>query len=134
MIVEDYTTAYYETVLHQPTPDVRTGKFLHIVGPDDEYLVLSPTELTKFHAHIVKRFCGLHEDLSSSSPHSQEEILIDQRGWRVRGGGRFRLDQRSRTLTLWGSSKAYGAFNGAHIQEHMRDAAGYEGYAVHIDE
>ena len=134
MIVEDYTIAYYETVVHQPLPDVRTGKFVHIVGPDDEYLVLSPTEMTKFHAHIVARFCRLHEELSSSFSASHEKVDIDQRGWRVRGGGRFRIDASAKVITLWGSSKAYGVFDTERILKGLRDAPGYEGHVVHIEE
>jgi hypothetical protein len=134
MTIEDYTDAYYETVRHEPAPDVRTGKFVHIVGPTDEYLVLSPTGLTKFHAHIIERFCQLHAQLSCSLSPSQQEMLIDQRGWSVRGGGRFRLDRKTKTLTLWGSSKAYGDFDGAQIQERLSDAAGWNDYAVRLGE
>ena len=132
MIIEDYTPSHHETIDGQPTPAAYEGKFVHIVGPQEEFLVLSPVELTEYHSHIVQRFSRRRADLSSISSPSGEEVRFGTPGWSVKGGGRFRLDRATRTLTLWGSSKAYGRADGAYLREALKTTPGWEGFSVEI--
>ena len=134
MNVEDYTEIYYRETLGQPVPEVTSGKFVHIAGPVDEYLILSPRELTKYHAHIVERFCQIHAGLTCTPAPSGDAALLDQSGWRVCGGGRFRLNRAEQELTLWDSSKAYGAFDGAHIRNALTKDPDWNRYDVRLGE
>jgi hypothetical protein len=132
MIIEDYTPGYFETIKGQATPPVCEGKFVHVVGPQDEFLILCPTELCKYHSHIVARFCSLRDDVSFVQ--SGDDGRFATPGWAVRGGGRFRLDRAAHLLHIWGSSKAYGAFDGEAIREKIREVPGWEGYQLRVGE
>jgi hypothetical protein len=134
MTVEDYTETYYRETLGQTAPATYSGKFVHIVGPSDEYLILSPKEVTKFHAHIVERFCQIHPEMSCSPSQSGDASLFDQSGWEVHGGGRFRIDRSEKTLTLWDSSKAYGIFDGVHIRDALRENPDWGQFDVQLGE
>lgn len=134
MIVEDYTPAYYAELVSKPLPTITKGKFVHVTGPDAEYLILSPTELTKFHSQIIRRFCALHPAASCVSSPSGEESHFDVPGWTIKGGGRFRLDRDSRTLILWDSSKAYGPFDAHRIRGELEKMPEWDRWAIRIDE
>jgi len=134
MIVEDYSSEYFETRMGGSTPTVSEGKFVHITGPKEDYLVLSPVELTEFHAHIVQRFSRRRSEMSSVSLPSGEEVRFGTPGWNIKGGGRFRWDKESRRMSLWGASKAYGTFDGAYIREALRQSKGWDDVDVEINE
>ena len=131
MIIEDYTPVYFEAMQRGATPSVYDGKFVHVAGPQDEFLLLSPTEFCKYHAHIVAHFCSLRDDVSFVP--SGDNGRFTTPGWSVRGGGRFRLSRMGRLLLLWGSSKAYGAFDSEAIREKFNnDVAGWEKYEIRM--
>jgi len=130
MIIEDYTPVYFETIMRQPTPPVYDGKFVHVVGLPNEFLLLSPTGLCKYHAHLVARFCSLRDDVSFLL--SGDDGRFTTAGWSVQGGGRFRLSRSERLLLLWGSSKAFGSFDGEALREKIRVAAGWENYEIRL--
>ena len=132
MIIEDYTSVYFETIKRQPTPPVHDGKFVHVAGPHEEFLLLAPTQMCKYHAHIVAHFCSLRDDVSFVL--SGDDGRLTTPGWSVRGGGRFRLDRTGHRLWLWGSSKAYGAFHGQPICRKLRGIAGWAEYEVQCAE
>ena len=134
MVVEDYSPSYFESRLGGRLPEVYEGKFVHITGPKEEYLVLSPVELTEYHAHIVQRFSRRRAEISSVSLPSGQEVRFGTPGWSIKGGGRFRLDKTTRRILLWGASKAYGAFDGAYIREALRQSNGWDDVDVQIDE
>ena len=134
MIVEDYATHYYESQTERNAPGAYEGKFVHIIGPQEEFLVLSPTELTEYHSHIVQRFSRRRHDLSSISSPSGNEVRFGTPGWKIKGGGRFRLDHGAGTMHLWGSSKAYGKFDGAHLRQALKSIDGWEHFVVSLAE
>lgn len=134
MVVEDYANHYYESQTERDTPGTYEGKFVHIVGPKEEFLVLSPVELTEYHSHIVQRFSRRRQDLSSISSPSGNEVRFGTPGWKIKGGGRFRLDHGAGTMYLWGASKAYGKFDGAYVRQALRAAAGWERFSIHLTE
>ncbi|MBI3872936.1 MAG: hypothetical protein HY304_07675 [candidate division Zixibacteria bacterium] len=132
MIVEVYTPAN-DAEATDSAPSEHQGKFVHIVGPQEEFLVLSPIELTEYHAHIVQRFSRRRADLSSVSTPAGDVVLFGTPGWSIKGGGRYRLDRGHRTLSLWGSSKAYGQFDGEHLRDTLKITSGWEDFAVDLD-
>lgn len=134
MIVEDYSPDYFRARLGEELPRVYGGKFVHISGPKEEYLVLSPVELTEYHAHIVQRFSRRRAEISSISLPSGQEVRFGTPGWSVKGGGRFQWDKATRRIALWGASKAYGTFDGAYIREALRQSNGWDDVDVQIGE
>lgn len=134
MIVEDYSPEYFEARLGGKTPAVCEGKFVHITGPKEEYLVLSPVELTEYHAHIVQRFSRRRAGMSSISLPSGEEVRFGTPGWNIKGGGRFQWDGPAHRISLWGASKAYGAFDGAYIRAALRQTKGWDDVDIQIGE
>ena len=133
MIVEDYTPDYYQSRLGAALPSTYEGKFVHIAGPADEYLVLSPVELTEFHAQIVQRFSRRRPDTSSVYLPSGE-VRFGTPGWSVRGGGRFQLDRAANCLSLWGESKAYGGFDGDYLCAALRQNADWVQFEIALGE
>ena len=132
MIIEDYTRVYFETLKQRSTPPVYEGKFVHIVGPIEEFLVLSPVILSKYHASIVERFCHTHQEAAFRLAGADGRFTTP--GWDIRGGGRFRLDHVQRLLELWGSSKAYGSFDGEALRSRVKSAAGWTQYSIRLGE
>ena len=55
-------------------------------------------------------------------------------GWTILGGGRFRLNRAERVLELWGSSKAYGDFDGPDLQEKIKTVPGWKEFDIRIGE
>jgi hypothetical protein len=78
---------------------------------------------------VVEAFCSGGEwDL----PGRREEgrFVIEEPGWTVAGGGRFRLDTGVRTLLLRGRSLAYGRFDGEGLAERLSACPSLAGYSV----
>ena len=134
MIIEDYSREYFEGRLGGRIPSICEGKFVHITGPKEEYLVLSPIELTEFHAQIVQRFSRRRAEMSSVSLPSGEEVRFGTPGWNIKGGGRFQWDKAGRRIALWGASKVYGAFDGTYIRQALRQSNGWDDVDVQIGE
>jgi hypothetical protein len=132
MTVEDYSNHYYETIAKTPVPNETSGKFVHIVGPDDEFLVVSPIALTEYHAHIVERFCKLRPGVSCTLTAERDDGAFDLSYWQIRGGGRFRLDREARTLSLWDVSKAFGPFDGPHIKSRLTAHPHWKDHEIRI--
>ena len=57
MIIIDYTSLYYTSIARTAVPSLVSGKFVQIRKENELYLVLSPKEMTKYHANIIERFC-----------------------------------------------------------------------------
>ncbi len=132
MIIEDYASIYFETLQGRSTPPVYDGKFVHISGPREEFLVLSPVALSKYHANIVERFCHRHKDVMFRL--SGDDGRFTTPGWEVCGGGRFHLDHVQRFLQLWGTSKAYGAFDAEALRIKAKSVTGWTEYTIRLGE
>jgi len=128
--VIDYTTDFHPKEGDGDGHHTGRGKFVHLQGPDGEYLVLSPIGLTKYHAQVVARFCRDREDASFLMVPSGETGSFTMRGWRIFGGGLFHLDRESRTLRLYGRSQAYGAFDPERLPNLISGAAGWHDVTV----
>jgi hypothetical protein len=134
MIIEDYAPVGRHPLDGTTDSDLYEGKFVHIVGPEEEYICLCPRGLAKYHAHIAQRFSRRRDHLSFIMSPSGDDGRFATPGWTVTGGGRFRLDRVEQILDLWGSSKAYGDFNGPELQAKIRTVPGWENYRIRIGE
>jgi len=113
-------------------PAVRQGKFLHlVVGGEDELLVLSPYELSTFHAQILERYCVLNgvEGRFIRKPELYEVVGADIE---IIGGGHWKLDEAQLLLTLFGESTIYGKFGVEGLQRKVQDLLEYENYKILI--
>lgn len=134
MIIEDYSPIGFSPLDGGGNGDVYEGKFIHIIGPGDEYLCLSPRGLAKYHANIAQAFSRRREHLSFVMHPSGEDGRFATVGWTIKGGGRFRLNRAERTIDLFGSSKAYGGFNGPELQQKILTVPGWEKFDVRVGE
>jgi hypothetical protein len=134
MIIEDYAPVGQSALDRPSRGKVYEGKFIHIVGPDNEYFCICPRALAKYHAHIAQRFSRRRDHLSFVMMPSGDDGRFMTPGWTVVGGGRFRLDRSKHILDLWGSSRAYGRFNGPELQAKIRTVPGWENYRIRVGE
>ena len=114
-------------------PAARQGKFLHLVEDGgNELLVLSPYELSRFHAQILERYCTLNgiEGRFVRKPDFYEATGPDVE---VVGGGHWKLDEAEYRLELFGESKIYGRFGAAGLEDKVRTLPEYAKYKVVIE-
>jgi len=113
-------------------PAVRQGKFVHLVeGGEEELLVLSPYELSMFHAQILERYCNLKgvEGRFIRKPELYEVIGADIK---IIGGGHWKLDEAQFQLALFGESTIYGGFGVEGLEGKVRALLEYENYKILI--
>ncbi len=134
MIIEDYSPIGHNPLDGGASGDIYEGKFVHIIGPSHEYLCFSPRGMAKYHANIAQGFSRRREHLSFVMHPSGEDGRFATAGWTVKGGGRFRLNRAKHVLELFGSSKAYGTFDGIELQQKIRKVPGWEEFDVRIAE
>jgi len=111
-------------------PAMRQGKFVHLVeGRKDEILVLSPYELSMFHAQIIERYCTLNgvEGRFIRKPELYEIIGADIE---IIGGGHWKLDEKEFSLALFGESTIYGRFRAEGLQSKLQALSEYAKYKV----
>lgn len=132
MTLIDYTPFYYTSVARAAVPPVVTGKFVQIRNGNTRYLVLSPRELTKYHANIIERFC-MDKGLEGSYDAKREKFTIYDQGWTVGGGGKFERDTNKRTIKMYDNSKAYGKFDASGLTETLAALPELAGYTITID-
>jgi hypothetical protein len=132
MVIEDYSPVGHDPLADDPSGDVYEGKFVHIIGPNDEYLCFSPRGMAKYHANIAQIFSRRREFLSFIMHPSGEDGRFATPGWTVKGGGRFRLSRTNKTLELWGTSKAYGKFDGPDLQAKIKTVSGWNSFDVQL--
>ena len=128
LIVEDYTE-----LAGSQAANIAPGKFVHLQGPDRGYLLLSRTSRTPYHAQIVQLFCSRHPGVEIVM-HAKDEGELVSPGWFIRGGGYFRHDRDSCSLWLWGSSKAYGPFQGAFLRTRLMKLEPWTSYQIFLEE
>ncbi len=129
----DYSEHFFIELAGEPVPESRGGKFVQIRDGDNgsEYLVLSPSKLSAYHANIVERFCGLNGlDGHWNSGRTTYRIVDDS--WSVIGGGRWVIDSGKKTLELGSSSQAYGRFDPAGLETRILSLDEMKGYSVRI--
>lgn len=132
----DYSEVYFKTIAKKPIPSQRGGKFVQIVNhaTGDEYLVLSPKELSIYHANIVERFCLLNGNIQGSYNAKKDFFEIQYPDWEVIGGGVWAINEKKKTLTLGGESKMYGRFDRSDMRRKIATSASMALNAITIDE
>ena len=131
MIFIDYIPFYYTSVAGTPIPPVVTGKFVQIRNGNMLYLILSPKELTKYHANIVERFC-MDKGIEGSYDSRREKFTIRDQAWQIVGGGKFERDSNKKAIKLNDNSMAYGKFDPAGLQEELGALPEFSGYSIII--
>ncbi len=125
----DYTPLYFREVVGSPVPHSVSGKFVRIRNDSADYLVFSPKEFTKFHSNIVERFC-LAKGIEGSYDAEGKRFDIADMAWTVAGGGKYEIDRDKKTIKVYDTSMAYGAFDREWIRETLRAVPEFSGFAV----
>lgn len=90
--------------------DRRKGKYVHLEGPDArEYVVAAPYEEAAYHAEIVARFLESRGLRAYHLATDGQWCEVHEPGWKVLGGGHYRLKPGSGRPELGGRSQCYGA-------------------------
>lgn len=107
---------------HFPSPPRhRKGKFIQVLSEEGEYIIMSPKEMSAFHANIAERFFA-SRGVQGRYNHKRDDFRIDHPGWTILGGGHWELEEDTGVLTLWGESMAYGRFQGTGLARRMEKA------------
>lgn len=101
--ITDYSARHFGPVM----PKSREGKFIIVEGEGARHIVFSPKGYRTFHANIAEEFLNA-QGISGSYNHKRDHYNINHPGWRIMGGGHWRLS--GRRLELLGESLAYGKF------------------------
>ncbi len=132
MTLIDYTPFYYTSVAQTTIPPVTTGKFVQIKHEGEIILVLSPKDLTKYHANIVERFC-MDKGLEGSYDRKRQKFSIADKEWQVLGGGKFDRDTNKKAIKLYDESMAYGKFKTEGLKEALQPLPELAGYSIKIE-
>jgi len=131
-VIIDYTTLYFTDLAKTPVPPVVTGKFVQIRQGPRTYVVFSPKVFTKYHSHIVERFCW-DRGLEGSWDARGERFDIEDTSWKIMGGGKFDRDEGKKLLRLYDDSMAYGKFDDRGLRDVFAALPDFADYAVIIE-
>jgi len=134
-LLTDYSELYFTKIKNVDMPAKRSGKFIQIQNEAEqrEYLVLSPRELSVYHANVVERFCLLQGIKGSYDNDKKNYFEIHEYEWTVIGGGVWAINEMTKTLTLSGLSQGYGPFEAKGLKEKLLSSALVSGYIIKID-
>ena len=132
MIFLDYTPFYYTSLAGTSVPPFTAGKFVQVRNGDTLYLVLSPKELTKYHANIIERFC-MDKGIEGTYDAKRERFTIHDSAWQVIGGGKFERDGNNEAIRLFDNSMAYGKFDATGLKELILALPEFSGWTVLIE-
>jgi len=132
VILVDYSKMHYRSFGGTKIPERYTGKFVQIRRGPAEYLVFSPKEFTRFHADIVRHFCGERE-IAGVFNSQNKSFDIHDPSWVVKGGGKFEVDRGKKLLHLYDNSMAYGKFDRKGLKEKILSVPGLSDYKVKIE-
>jgi hypothetical protein len=128
----DYSPFFYSSVAGTAVPPVTAGKFVQIRNGNALFVVLSPKELTKYHANIVERYC-MDKGLEGSYDKRREQFFIHDLAWQIVGGGKFERDDNKKAIKLYDNSMAYGKFDATGMREMLGALPEFSGYAITIE-
>lgn len=127
----DYSDTYYRLIKKLPIPPHRKGKFVQLDNAETEYLIVSPKELSVYHANIIDRFCNTHE-IKGHNNKQRNMYTISDPDWDILGGGEWEIDDALKQLYLFGTSLAYGQFSGFNVKKNLHSVSSLEGYEIHL--
>lgn len=123
---------YSAMLFKKDVPPVRRGKFLQILDDGEiELLILSPYELSKYHAQILERYCMLN-DLDGCYVKKPDHFRVTDADIEVIGGGHWKIDESVLHMILNGESTVYGRFNPDGLLKKVRALKQYASYTVVI--
>jgi hypothetical protein len=128
-VLIDYSELHYASLKSNKVPPKRTGKFIQIRHFETEYLLLSPIELSPYHANIAGRFFS-REHIKGRFNKKQDHFEVLDPEWEVVGGGMWSINEKEKLLGLSGSSQAYGKYDRRGLREKILGVNGFEGYCV----
>jgi hypothetical protein len=130
----DFSNVYYRNIAKMHLPASRQGKFIQMRNEDRniEYIVLSPQELSVYHANIVDRFCMLNRIEGNYNPR-KDYFHIQDPEWVVLGGGLWTMDTKKKELNLYGKSTMYGKFDPKCLKKNVLTIKEMQGYHVTIN-
>ncbi len=132
MVIIDYSRTYFEIILKSAVPSKRGGKFVQIQNDDTEYFVISPRDLSCYHANIVERFCLSNHLEGKYTSKKMDNYEIADQDWSVVGGGKWSIDEYEKKLTLFDESTIYGKFEDANLRENILLSPLFKGYQIRI--
>lgn len=131
-ILINYAEEYFKKAQGGTIPVRWGGKFVLVNSDKDEFLILSPKELTPYHADIVQRFSE-EKGLAGTFHKPQKRFDIEEPGWAVNGGGKFEIDVAIKTLRFYDNSMAYGRFEAKALMENVESVKELSGYRIKIE-
>jgi len=126
----DYSEDYYK----EPVPANRSGKFVQIRNKESgkEFIVLSLSALSIFHADIVEKF-SLSKGIKGRYHRAKNYFKITDTTWEVIGGGHWGINSRHNLLVLAGKSQAYGRFDSHGLEARILSLKQMKGYTVKME-
>ena len=115
-------------------PDGAEGKFVVLAKGKHLHLALSPVAETPFHANIVLRYLE-SENLGKAALIGTTGLRFLTKGWKVQGGGYYKVEPWSKLITLYGKSTAFGKYQEKLIQPHEEEIPGLlglDGFALDL--
>ncbi len=113
-------------------PTIRNGKFVQVNKDRSDYLILSPKELSKYHANIVERFCKQNNIDGYYNKEYHIFEIVDP-VCEVIGGGKWKIDDQDKRIHLFDDSQAYGKFNTIGLKDKILSDKQFNGYQIRID-
>ena len=131
----DYSEVYYLTICKEEIPTKRAGKFIQIIDEhtNREFVVLSPKDLSLYHANIVERFCMQNGPIEGEYNVKKDFFKITDPTWVVVGGGIWTIDSLNKVLNLSGASQGYVKFDPQGLKQKILSLEKMDGYTVRID-
>ena len=127
-----YARLFYQAVAKTAVPSLITGKFVQLRNGPNDYLVFSPKEFTKYHAHIIERFC-MDNGLEGKFDVKGERYSITDTAWKIMGGGKYEIDSVQKTLRLYDDSMAYGKFRKAGLAKSINSLPEYSDFRIMVE-
>lgn len=131
-ILIDYSEACRASHSSAVASPQRGGKFIQIRNFDSEYLLLSPVELSAYHANIAERFFS-EKGVKGSYNKKRDNFQIDDSEWEIVGGGVWTVDDREKTLRLSGRSLAYGEYDRRGMKERLFSTGRFPDYTITVE-
>ncbi|MBF0465003.1 MAG: hypothetical protein HQK88_06645 [Nitrospirae bacterium] len=128
----EYSDFFYQTNHKTATPLERTGKFVQLTNETTEFVVFSPKDYTTYHADILVIFCK-QQEIAHTHNAADKYLEIADTGWKIIGGGSWKIDENEKLLVLWGFSQAYGKFNPEGLKEKLATVNVLTGFTIQID-
>lgn len=129
--VVNYAEFYYSKRASQKIPERYSGKFVQLMHNDNEYLVFSPKEFSKYHANIVEHF-SKERGLGGAYNTEKRHYDLYEDGWIITGG-KFEIDTEKKELRLYDDSMAYGRFNDEGLKERLLNSEEFSGFTIVIE-